>query len=137
MNLVSKPKTMILNLDNFQINGITLGKKTEFSEGNNQQGCISFYVKHGVVNIINIRLNEFYSKGEVFSGKLLINDELVDLDDSIQPETIRALLDDQIDHWDDAVEVNYQYKRETALLEFSWHWRNDKLIANYAGLEIQ
>lgn len=127
---------MLLNLNTFKIGGIGLGKKAQLEEGHGTIGFISAYTQEGVVHSFSVRLSEFYSKGELFKGQIQVNDKRLILDENTQPKSIASLFTVEPTHWDDGVEVNYQYRLGSVELEFSWHWLGSKLVANYLSLSV-
>ncbi|EPW7037949.1 hypothetical protein L3V27_22550 [Vibrio sp. J2-3(2022)] len=128
---------MQLNLNTFSIESFVLGAECNFPDGSHSFGCYVLNVVNGKVNHIHVRLSEFYSRGDVFKGDLLLGNRYLSINDGMQPEQIKALFSNHIEYWDDGVEVNYQYLVDGIELEFSWHYLGKKLIANYIALEIE
>ena len=61
---------------------------------------------------------------------------MVAVNKQFQPDNILNRFSVQTEHWDDGVEVNYQFQVKKVNIEFSWHWQADTLILNYIGIEI-
>ncbi|MFN1651965.1 hypothetical protein LYZ37_07485 [Vibrio tubiashii] len=128
---------MLLNLNTFSIENFVLSAECSLPDGSHSFGCYLLSVVNGKVHRIHVRLSEFYSRGDVFTGELLLGNRYLSINDGMQPEQIKALFSNHIEHWDDGVEVNYQYLVDGIELEFSWHYLGKKLIANYIVLEIE
>ncbi|ALG52131.1 TPA: hypothetical protein NKB37_002942 [Vibrio parahaemolyticus] len=128
---------MLLNLNTFSIENFVLSAECSLPDGSHSFGCYLLNVLNGKVSHIHVRLSEFYSKGDVFEGELLLGNCYLSINDGTQPEHIKALFSHHIEHWDDGVEVNYQYLVDGIELEFSWHYLGKKLIANYIALETE
>ena len=128
---------MCINLDSFEILNLKLGNYSNLPDGNHENGSVSFWVTDSVIKNICIRLSEFYSKGEIYMGSLVIKGAKLTANEKLQPETIQPHLDTQVAYWDDGVEVNFQYEIEKVILEFSWHWEGDILVPNYIAIEIE
>ncbi|WP_394493932.1 hypothetical protein [Shewanella sp. ENK2] len=105
-------------------------------DGNHQNGSVSFYTEDSIIKNINVRLSEFYSDGEIYDGSLIVNGKMIAVNKQFQPDDIVNYFSVQTDHWDDGVEVNYQFQIKKVNIEFSWHWQADTLIPNYIGIEI-
>ncbi len=67
--------TMCINLDSFEILNFELGSSTNLPDGNHQNGSVSFYIEDSIIRSLNVRLGEFYSKGETYEGSLIVNGE--------------------------------------------------------------
>ena len=127
---------MGIDLDSFEILYLKLGSHSSLPDGHHENGSIGFCVKDSIVKNICVRLSEFYSKGEIYTGSLVINGATLKANQKLQPETIQQYLKVQVAHWDDGVEVNYQYKIAEVTVEFSWHWEVGDLVPNYIALDI-
>ena len=133
---VSMLGTMCINLDSFEILNLVLGSKSNLPDGNHQDGSVSFHIQESIIKNISVRLSEFYSKGDIYTGDLVIHGEMVAVNTQFQPETILHQFLMQTEHWDDGVEVNYQFQVENVNIEFSWHWLADSLVPSYISIEI-
>lgn len=129
-------ETMCINLDSFEILNLSLGSRSNLPDGNHQNGSVSFYVEDSIIKYICIRLSEFYSGGKTYEGTLVANGEMVTVNKQFQPDSILNCFSDQTEHWDDGVEVNYQFRANKVIIEFSWHWYADTLIPNYINVEV-
>ncbi len=127
---------MCINLDSFEILNLELGSNSNLPDGNHQNGSVSFYTEDSIIKNINVRLSEFYSDGEIYDGSLIVNGKMIAVNKQFQPDDIVNYFSVQTDHWDDGVEVNYQFQIKKVNIEFSWHWQADTLIPNYIGIEI-
>ncbi len=127
---------MCINLDLFEILNFELGSSTKLPAGNHQNGSVSFYIEDSIIKSLNVRLSEFYSRGETYEGSLVVNGEMVAISKEFQPDHILSRFTHQTEHWDDGVEVNYQFQVKKVNIEFSWHWKAGTLIPNYIGIEI-
>ncbi|KZN30848.1 hypothetical protein [Pseudoalteromonas luteoviolacea] len=128
--------TICINLDSFEILNFELGSSTNLLDGNHQNGSVSFYIEDSIIKSLVVRLNEFYSKGETYEGSLVFNGETIVVSKQFQPVHILGRFTHQTDHWDDGVEVNYQFQVQKATIEFSWHWQAGTLVPNYISIEI-
>ena len=97
---------------------------------------LTFIPKIQLYKNVYVRLSELYSKGETYEGNLIVNGEMVAVSKQLQPDHILSHFTHQTDHWDDVVEVDYQFQVKKVNIEFSWHWQADTLIPNYIGIEI-
>jgi hypothetical protein len=127
---------MCINLDSFEILNLVLGNQSSLPDGNHQNGSVSFHIQDSIIKNICVRLSEFYSKGDIYTGDLVIDGEIILVNTQFQPETIRHKFLMQTEHWDDGVEVNYQFQVANVNIEFSWHWLADNLVPNYIDIEI-
>ncbi len=127
---------MCINLDSFEVFNLVLGSCSSLPDGYHEKGSVSYHIQGSIIKCISVRLSEFYSRGEIYTGDLLVNEEVVAMNPQFQPETITHKFSNQTDYRDDGVEVNYQFKVEKVNIEFSWHWLADKLAPNYICIEI-
>ena len=127
---------MCINLDSFEILNLVLGSQSSLPDGNHQNGSVSFHIQDSMIKNICVRLSEFYSKGDIYTGNLVIDGEIILVNTQFQPEKIRHKFLMQTKHWDDGVEVNYQFQVANVNIEFSWHWLVDNLVPNYIDIEI-
>lgn len=127
---------MCINLDSFEIFNLVLGSQSNLPDGNHQNGSVSFHIQDSIIKNISVRLSEFYSKGDIYTGDLVINGEAVVISSQFQPDNILHQFSMQTEHWDDGVEVNYQFQVENVNIEFSWHWLAENLVPNYISIEI-
>lgn len=128
-------ETMCINLDSFEILNISLRNHSNLPDGNHQNGSVSFSVEDSIIKSICVRLSEFYSNGETYEGTLVANGEMISVNKQFQPDNILNCFSVQTEHWDDGVEVNYQFLANKVIIEFSWHWHAETLIPNYIDIE--
>ncbi|MRX27824.1 hypothetical protein [Kangiella sp. HZ709] len=124
----------MLNLDTLSINKFSLGGALDKKEGNYESGYISYYVENSIIKNISVRFAEFYSKGKIYVDNVIVKTN--ELAVPIKPNDILPLYAEIYSHFDDGVEVNYQFKEEKVLLEFSWNKCKSGLELNYINLQF-
>lgn len=125
----------MFNLDKLEFDSIVVGQKTDFDDGVHTKECCSFFVKNGFVKNLSVVLGNFYSDKPVFKGNIQINGKLFKADNSFSPELVLAEFKDEIDSWNDGVEINHQFAVGKLDIEFSW--RSDNFAPNYIFIDIQ
>jgi len=95
------------------------GSCSSLPDGYHEKGNVSYHILGSILECINVRLGEFYTKGEIYTGGLVVNEEFFAMSSQFQPETITHKFSNQTDYWDDGVEVNYQFKLKTLILNLA------------------
>lgn len=68
---------MCINLDSFEVFNLVLGSCSSLPDGYHEKGSVSYHILGSILKCINVRLGEFYTKGEIYTGDLVINEEVV------------------------------------------------------------
>ena len=125
----------MFNLDNLEFDSIVVGQGTDLEDGVHTKDCCSFFVKNGLVKNLSIVLGNFYSDKPAFNGDIKINGKLFKADNSFSPELVLAEFKDEINSWNDGVEINHQFAVGMLTIEFSW--RSDNFAPNYILIDTE
>jgi len=127
---------MIIDINDFSVSNFELGAKTDLLDGIHEVGSFSLRVNDGRIEWLSVLLSQFYSNGPTFNGEIEYQSQVESLTSNTQPEEISKMFPSHFDHWDDGVEVNYQYLIDGIEIEFSWHHSTNGLVANYISMEV-
>ena len=134
----------VIDINNHTIGEFTLGQYINNNSlqlnisGDGTIQCDGYCANVSNNKIISVQIlfSSFFSTGDVFKGRLRRNSAMLTCTEYLSPNSIKSWFGEPIDQFDDGVEFNCKFKDGDVLIEFSWHHRDDRLVANYISFEI-
>ena len=135
-------KELILDFNRMTLDQITIGQPLSLlnnKEGkayNNYELGYSANMMNGLVDNIFICFVDGYSSYKHFSGRFLIEDSFIEINELSHVEYIKQLFGSPVSEWDDGVELNLRFIVAKFQLEFSWAVQGNTIILNYLCIDF-